>query len=80
MAPTRISYEKQQEENKTKKMNEGVPFFVFLMAMTTHKMGGKNLESVGNFEAFESFKRKKQKTKWGEEVGRLWLIQKEMGH
>jgi hypothetical protein len=35
-------------------------FFASLMATTTHKMGKKNLESVGKLEALESFKRKKK--------------------
>jgi hypothetical protein len=38
-------------------MNEGVPFFAALMAMTTHKMGKINLESVGKLEPLESFKK-----------------------
>jgi hypothetical protein len=78
VAPTRSSYEKQQQEkksNKTKKMNEGVPFFASWTAMTTHKTKGeKNLESVGKLGALENFKRKKKRAKWGEEVGGLWLV------
>jgi ribosomal protein L39E len=36
------SNKKKKKSNKTKKKNVEVPFFVFLMAMTTHKTkGGK---------------------------------------
>ncbi len=74
------SNNKQKKSNKTKKMNEGVQFFASLMAMTTHKMGEKSLESVGKLEALESFKRRKTKDKIGRGSGRVVASLKGNGH
>ncbi len=62
-------------------MNEGVPFFVSLMAMTTHKTKGqKKLKKCWKTWSIGELQKKINKNKWGEEVGGLCLVQKQTGH
>jgi hypothetical protein len=46
-------------------------FFASLMAMTTHKMGKKSLESVGKLKHWRASREKKTKDKIGRGSGRV---------